>query len=74
LRLGWVDRVFGFIVGAGIGGMLCAAILAIISKYFPGIGQDVVSQSAIARLLIEQFPLLLALLPEEFDFVRDFFQ
>jgi membrane protein required for colicin V production len=74
LRLGWVDKAFGFIIGAGIGGMLCAAILTIISKYFPGMGQDVVSQSAIAKLLIEQFPLLLALLPEEFDFVRDFFQ
>lgn len=74
LRLGWVDKVIGFIVGAGIGGVLCAAILTIVSKYFPGMGQDVVSQSAIARLLIDQFPLLMALLPEEFDFIRNFSQ
>jgi hypothetical protein len=37
-------------------------------------GQDVVGQSITAKLLIERFPLLLALLPEEFDFVRNFFR
>jgi len=33
----------------------------------------VISQSVMAKLLMEQFPLLLALLPEEFDFIGDFF-
>lgn len=70
--LGWVDRLIGFVLGAGIGSMLCAAILAIVSKYLPAT-EEVISQSAIASLLMEQFPLLLALLPEEFDFVRGFF-
>lgn len=70
--LGWVDRLGGFILGAAIGSILCAAILAIISKYVPG-SQTIISQSAIARFLMEQFPLLLALLPEEFGFVRNLF-
>ena len=70
--LGWLDRLLGFILGAAIGSIVCAAILAIISKYFPG-SQTIISESAIARFLMEQFPLLLALLPEEFDFVRDLF-
>jgi membrane protein required for colicin V production len=74
LMLGWVDKTSGFILGAGVGGVLCAAILTIVSKYFPGMGQDVVGQSITAKLLIERFPLLLALLPEEFDFVRNFFR
>jgi len=52
--------------------MLCAAVLAIVGKYLPGT-EEAISHSAIAKLLIEQFPLLLALLPEEFDFIRDFF-
>jgi len=61
--LGWVDRLFGFILGAAIGTMLCAAALAIVSKYLPGT-EEAVSKSVMARLLMEQFPLLLALLPD----------
>lgn len=72
VMLGWVDRLIGFILGAGIGSMLCAAILAIVSKYLPSV-EEVISHSVIAKLLMEQFPLLLALLPDEFDFIRGFF-
>lgn len=70
--LGWIDRLIGFILGAGIGSMLCAAALAIVSKYLPGT-EEIISQSVMAKFLMEQFPLLLALLPEEFDFIRGFF-
>ncbi len=70
--LGWVDRLIGFIFGAAMGSMLCAAALAIVIKYLPG-AEGAVSQSMVAKFLMEQFPLLLALLPEEFDFIRDFF-
>jgi len=70
--LGWVDRLFGFILGAAIGTMLCAAALAIVSKYLPGT-QEAISHSVMAKLLMEQFPLLLALLPDEFDSIRNFF-
>jgi membrane protein required for colicin V production len=70
--LGWLDRLIGFILGAGIGSMLWAAVLAIISKYLPSV-EGAISQSAVAKFLMEQFPLLLALLPEEFDVIRDFF-
>jgi membrane protein required for colicin V production len=70
--LGWLDRLVGFILGVVIGGLLCAAVLAIVGKYYPG-AEAVISQSGLARFLMEQFPLLLALLPGEFDFIRDFF-
>jgi len=70
--LGWLDRLVGFILGIVIGGLLCAAVLAIVAKYYPG-SQTVISQSAIAKFLMEEFPLLLALLPPEFGFIRDFF-
>jgi hypothetical protein len=42
------------------------------SKYFSGM-DAVIAQSVVARFLMGKFPLLLALLPEEFDFIRDFF-
>ncbi len=70
--LGWVDRLVGFILGAAIGSILCAAVLAIVSKYVPST-QGSVSQSVIANFLMNQFPLLLALLPEEFDFIHSIF-
>jgi len=70
--LGWLDRLVGCILGVVIGGLLCAAVLAIVGKYYPGAGA-VISQSGLARFLVGGFPLLLALLPEEFDFIRDFF-
>jgi len=72
VMLGWLDRLVGFILGIVIGGLFCAAILAAVLKYYPGAGA-VVSQSGIAKFLMAGFPLLLALLPGEFDFVRDFF-
>jgi len=62
----------GFIFGLVIGGLLSAAVLAVILKYYAG-SAATISQSVIATFLINEFPLLLALLPEEFDFIRDFF-
>ena len=70
--LGWLDRLVGFVLGVVIGGLLCAAVIAIVAKYYPG-SQAVIGQSPMAKFLMEGFPLLLALLPPEFDFIRDFF-
>ena len=70
--LAWVDRLLGFMLGITVGAMLCAAALAILGKYFPGM-ETAVAQSVLARFLMKQFPLLLALLPSEFDFIKDFF-
>ena len=70
--LGWLDRLVGCVLGIVIGFLLCAAVLAIVGKYYPGT-EAAISQSAIAKFLMERFPLLLALLPDEFDFIRDFF-
>jgi membrane protein required for colicin V production len=70
--LGGVDRLVGCILGVVIGFLLCAAVLAIVGKYYPDT-EAVISQSAIAKFLMERFPLLLALLPDEFDYIHDFF-
>jgi membrane protein required for colicin V production len=55
--LGWLDKVMGFILGVVIGGLLCAAILAIVVKFYPGM-EATISQSVIARFLVGGFPLL----------------
>jgi membrane protein required for colicin V production len=69
--LGWVNRLAGAILGIVVGAIFCSAILAIWVKYL-GIG-DAVSGSALARFLLDTFPIALGLLPSEFDSVRDFF-
>jgi membrane protein required for colicin V production len=55
--LGWLDKVMGFILGVVIGGLLCAAILAIAVKFYPGM-EATINQSVIAKFLTGGFPLL----------------
>ena len=57
VALGWVDRIVGLILGIVIGGLLCAAILAIAVKYYPGM-EATINQAIIARFLVRGFPLL----------------
>jgi hypothetical protein len=52
--------------------MLCAAVLAILCKYVPGV-EAAVAQSAVAATVMKGFPLLLALLPDKFDFLSGLF-
>lgn len=72
LPFGWLDRLLGFILGAFMGSMLCAAVLAILCKYVPGV-EAAVAQSAVAATVMKGFPLLLALLPDKFDFLSGLF-
>jgi membrane protein required for colicin V production len=55
--LGWLDKLVGCILGIVIGGLLCAAILAIVVKYYPGM-EATINQSVIAKFLVGGFPLL----------------
>jgi len=57
VALGWLDRLVGGILGVVIGGLLCAAILAIVVKYYPGM-EATINQSIIARFIVRGFPLL----------------
>jgi membrane protein required for colicin V production len=71
ILLGWVNRVGGAILGIILGGIFCGAILTMWVNYL-GIG-DSVADSALAGFLLDGFPFILGLLPDEFDSVRSFF-
>jgi membrane protein required for colicin V production len=70
--LGWLDRLIGFLLGVFVGLLSSAAALAIVAKIYPG-SEATISQSVVAKFLIAQLPLVLALLPKEFGSIRNFF-
>jgi len=72
ILLGWVNRLGGAVFGFVLGAIFCSALLAIWAKFLGAEGP--VAESGLATLLLDQFPVVLALLPEEFDSVRSFFQ
>ncbi len=69
--LGWVNRLGGAIFGILLGAILWGAILAIWVKFF---GTGLVTESFIAGVLLDKFPLVLAFLPSGFDGVRNYFK
>ena len=71
IMLGWVNRLGGAIFGLVLGATFCSALLAIWVKFL-GIA-DPIAESGLASLLLDNFPIILALLPGEFDAVRSFF-
>ena len=72
IMLGWVNRLGGAVFGFMLGAIFCGALLAMWVK-FVGITEPV-HESALAVLLLDSFPVVLALLPGEFDSIRSFFQ
>jgi len=69
MTLGWVDRVGGAILGFVTGAILISAILASIVKFF---GEGLVTESLLAGILLDKFPIVLGLFPGEFDAIRNF--
>ena len=72
ILLGWVNRLGGAVLGLILGAIFCGALLAMWVK-FQGIG-DTILDSALASFLLDKFPIVMGLLPSEFDSVRDFFR
>ncbi len=71
VMLGWVDHVGGAVFGFLLGAILWGAILATCVKFF---GSGLATESLLASVLLDKFPLVLGLLPGEFDSIRAFFQ
>ena len=72
LPFGWVDRLLGAIIGVFLGCLLVGAILALLCQFSSTV-EAAVAQSALAELIMKSFPLLRALLPGSFDFLREMF-
>jgi membrane protein required for colicin V production len=72
VMLGWVNRLGGAVFGLVLGAIFSSALLAIWVKFL-GI-EGPIAESGLATLLLDRFPMVLALLPEEFNSIRSFFQ
>lgn len=71
MMLGWVNHLGGAVLGFLLGATLCGALLAMWVKFF---GSGLVTEAFLASVLLDKFPLILGLLPSEFDAIRSFFQ
>jgi membrane protein required for colicin V production len=72
MMLGWVNHLGGAAFGLLLGAIFCGALLAIWVKFLGVTGA--ITESNLAFILVDFFPVVLALLPDEFDAVRPFFQ
>ena len=70
--LGWVNRLGGAAFGLVLGAIFCGALLVIWVKFLGA--ATAISDSNLAHILVARLPLVLALLPDEFDAVRSFFR
>ncbi len=72
----FIDRLNslgGTILGLTIGGLISGALLTIIAKFYYTSVEATMRGSALASFLLNNFPFVLHILPEEFDIVRHFF-
>ncbi len=71
IMLGWVNHLGGAVFGLLLGVIFCSALLAMWVNF---VGMEgAIAKSTIAPILLDRFPVVLALLPGEFDGVRSFF-
>ncbi|MEK7848643.1 MAG: CvpA family protein [Chloroflexota bacterium] len=74
VMLGLVNRLAGGAFGLVMGGVSLGALLAFVAR-FPLLGLEAaVKDSSLAAFLVSRIPLVLSLLPGEFDFLRSFFE
>jgi len=71
VMLSWVNRLGGAVLGLLLGALFCGALLAM-WVHFVGMAETI-AESAIATILLDRLPMVLALLPGEFDGVRSYF-
>jgi membrane protein required for colicin V production len=72
ILLGWLNRLLGAFFSVILGAIFIGAILAVWVK-FAG-PNSAITGSVIASFLLDRFPLVLGLLPQEFNTIRQFFE
>ena len=71
--LGWVDGLAGLAIGLLLGAIAATAVVSAAGIVPSASVQDAVDESTLAEPLIENMDIVFALLPEEFDDVKDLF-
>lgn len=71
VMLGCLDRFLGGVMGLLSGALFWGLILALWAKFFGG---DTLGHSLLAPFLATKFPPILAMLPSEFDVIKEFFR
>jgi len=69
--LGWLNRLGGAVFGLVFGAIIISAILAAWLKFFGPV--PAIVDSGLAAFLLNIFPVILKLLPAEFNQIRNFF-
>ena len=69
--LRWVDCLGGAVFGLLMAALFCSLGLALWVKFL-GMA-DTILESSLATMLLDRLPMVLALLPQEFDIIRSFF-
>ncbi|MFA5629562.1 MAG: CvpA family protein [Dehalococcoidales bacterium] len=71
LLIGWVDHLGGALFGLLSGFLVLGAILAVIAKFTGGV---IIGESFMAKIMLDYFPIVMGLLPEDFQAIKEFFQ
>jgi membrane protein required for colicin V production len=71
IMLGWLDKLGGAVIGSLLGTLSISAFLAIIVKYT---SNSLIIDSKLSAFFLDKFPLVMSLLPSEFDAIRNFFK
>jgi len=71
MMLQWINQLGGAFFGLVMGAILCGVLLALGATYLDI--ADPISESTLAPILLNYFPKVLALLPDEFDIIQSFF-
>lgn len=72
ILLGWVNRLGGAVLGLFLAGVFIGAVLTMWVKFL-GAG-NTIQDSVMAGFLLNSFPVVLGLLPSDFNSVRSFFR
>ncbi len=72
VMLGWLDHLLGGIAGLISAAFFMAAILALCAHFLGD--NEIIAGSFVAQFLLDKFPIVLGLLPAEFDPVSNYFR
>jgi membrane protein required for colicin V production len=71
IMLGWVDKLGGAVIGFILGVLSISAILAVIVKYD---NASVITNSKLSGFFLNQFPVVLRLMPSSFSSIKNYFK